>query len=63
MKAFGLSINLSPQVVSIRMVGVIGNRPRADVIDRASGREVWVVLVRQGVIEPVVVGEIVNVIV
>ena len=45
------------------MVGVIGNRPKADVMNRASGREVWVVLVRQGVVELVVAGEMVNVIV
>lgn len=44
------------------MVGVIGNSPRVAVMDRASGRVVWVVLVRQGVIELVVFGEIVSVI-
>lgn len=45
------------------MVGAIGNRPRADATNRASGKEVWVVMVRQGVVALVVAGEMVNVIV
>lgn len=44
------------------MVGVIGNNPRVAVVNRAKGREVWVVWVRQGVVELVVFGEMVSVI-
>lgn len=44
------------------MVGVIGRRPRAAVVKMARGRGVWVVWVRQGVVELVVFGEMVSVI-
>lgn len=49
-------------MVSIRIVGVTGSSPRAAVMNRAGGREVWVDWVRQGVVELVVFGEMVNVI-
>lgn len=44
------------------MVGVTGNNPRAVVVNRAKGRRVWVVWIRQGVVELVVLGEMVSVI-
>lgn len=49
-------------MVSIRIAGVIGKSPRATVVVNVRGREDWVVWVRQGVVELVVLGEIVNVI-
>lgn len=49
-------------MASIRIAGVIGKSPRAVVVDRVRGRENWVVWVRQGVIELIVLGEIVSVI-
>lgn len=49
-------------MASIRIAGVIGRSPRAIVVVNVSGREDWVVWVRQGVVELVVLGEIVNVI-
>lgn len=48
-------------MVSDRMDGVIGNRPRAAVVNTAMGRGFWFVLVRQEVDEFVVFGEIVSV--
>lgn len=44
------------------MAGAIGRSPRAAVVNRAKGREVWVVWVRQGVVELTILGEIVSVI-
>lgn len=42
------------------MAGVMGNSPRAAVVDMARGSVVWVVWVRHGVVEFVVWGEIVS---
>ena len=44
------------------IVGVSGRRPNAITVNRAKGREVWVVRIRQGVVEVVVLGEMVRVI-
>lgn len=44
------------------MVGVIGSSPRVAMVNRARGMEVWVVWVRQGVVELIILGEIVSVI-
>lgn len=49
-------------MVSIIIVGVIGSSPRAVVVNRANGRRVWVVWIRHGVVELVVLGEMVSVI-
>lgn len=44
------------------MVGVMGSNPRAVTVKMARGREVCVVWARQGVVEAVVLGEMVRVI-
>lgn len=44
------------------MAGVIGSNPRVDTTNKARGKETWVVWVRQGVVELVVLGETVSVI-
>lgn len=49
-------------MVSVRTAGVRGRRANAAVVESASRREVWVVLVRQGVDELLMLGEIVSVI-